>query len=82
MKIITLVSLTALTVTFTACDSKREQAEKAALEAKADKLEDAAKATKDGAKGDAEVVKKQGEAQAEALKDAADRTRDQKSEVK
>lgn len=78
MKTLTIVSLTALALTFTACDSKQEQARKAELESKADKLEDAAKAAEHGAKSDAEVVKKQGEAQAEALKDAADRTRDQK----
>ena len=77
MKLIALVSLTALTVTFAACN-KQEQARKAELEAKADKLEEAAKATEKGAKGDADVVKKQGAAQAEALKDAADRVRDQK----
>jgi len=78
MKIITLILSTAFAVSFTACDSKQEQARKAELEAKADKLEAAAKATKEGGKADAEVVKKEGEAKAEALKDAADRTREQK----
>ncbi len=78
MKSLIIVSLTTFTLTFAACDSKQEQARKAEIEAKADKLEEAAKASENGAKADAEVVKKQGEAQAEALKDAADRTRDQK----
>ena len=76
MKIITLVSVSALCLT--ACDSKQEELRKAELENRADKLEDAAKATKKDAEGDAEVVKKQGEAQAEALKNAAEKTRDQK----
>ena len=76
MKILTIISLTALTLT--ACDSKQEQLRKAELENRADKLEEAAKATKKAAEGDAEVVKKQGEAQAETLKNAADKTRDQK----
>jgi sialic acid synthase SpsE len=76
MKILTLVSLTALTLA--ACDSKQEQLRKAELENHADKLDEAAKATKKAAEGDAAVVKKQGEAQAEALKNAADKTRDQK----
>lgn len=79
MKIITFVSLTALTaLSLAACDSKQEQARKAELEAHADKLEEAAKATKQAAAGDAEVAKKQGEARAEALKNEADRVRDQK----
>ena len=76
MKIIILLSLTALCLT--ACDSKQEQLRKTELETRADKLEEAAKATKKAAEGDAEVVKKQGEAQAEALKNAADKARDQK----
>lgn len=76
MKILTLVSLTALA--FTACDSKQEEARKAGLENQADKLEERAKATEKAAAGDAKVVKKEGEAQAEALKDAAAKTRDQK----
>ena len=76
MKIIALLALSALTLT--ACDSKQEQLRKAELENRADKLEEAAKANKKAAEGDAEVVKKQGEAQSEALKNAADKTRDQK----
>ncbi len=76
MKTITIVALAALTLT--ACDSKQEQARKAELENRADKLEAGAKATEKAAEGDAAVVKKQGEAQAEALKEAADKTRDQK----
>ena len=76
MKIITLISLSALT--FAACDSKQEQARKAELENRADKLEEAAKATEKAAEGDAKVVEKRGEAQAEALKNAAEKTRDQK----
>jgi hypothetical protein len=76
MKLITLLALSALT--FAACDSKQEEARKAQLENRADKLEEAAKATKKAADGDATVVKKEGEAKAEALKEAADKTRDQK----
>lgn len=76
MKTITLLALSALALA--ACDSKQEQLRKAELENRADRLEDAAKATKKAADGDAEVVKKQGEAKAEALKEAADKTRDQK----
>ncbi len=78
MKPITVVSLTVFTLAFAACDSKQEQARKAELEAKAEKLEEAAKATKKGAEADAEVAKKQGAAQAEALKNEADRVRDKK----
>jgi hypothetical protein len=79
MKTTTLFPLIAgLALALTACDSKQEQARKAELENRADKLEEAAKATEKAAKGDAEVVKKEGEAKAEALKDAADKTRDQK----
>ena len=76
MKYLILVSFAALT--FAACDSKQEEARKAQLENRADKLEEAAKATKKGAQGDAEVVKKQGEAQAEVLKNEAAKVRDQK----
>lgn len=76
MKTITLIALTALTLT--ACDSKKEELRKAELENHADKLEEAAKATKKAAVGDAEVVKKKGEAEAEALKNAAEKTREQK----
>ena len=77
MKLITLVSLTGLALTFAACN-KQEEAREAALESRADKLEDAAKATENAAAGDANTIKKQGEAQAEGLKDAADKTREQK----
>jgi len=76
MKTILLGFLAAFSLT--ACDSKQEQARKAELEARADKLDQAAKATEASAKADANVVKKQGEAQAEALKTEADRTREQK----
>jgi hypothetical protein len=76
MKIITLLPLAVLSLA--ACDSKQEQLRKAELENRADKLEEAAKATKKAADGDAAVMKKEGEAKAEALKDAADKTRDQK----
>ena len=77
MKLITLVSLTALALA--ACDSKQEEARKAELDAKATKLDEAAKATKKDAEADAKVTKKEGEAKAEALKDEASRVRDQKS---
>lgn len=77
MKIITLATITALT--FAACDSKQEQARKAELDAQATKLDEAAKAAKKGAEADAKVTEKKGEANAEALKDEANRVRDQKS---
>jgi uncharacterized lipoprotein len=76
MKTITLLALSALTLA--ACDSKQEQLRKAELENRADRLEDAAKAEKKAADGDAVVVKKKGEAKAEALNEAAAKTRDQK----
>ncbi len=76
MKLLTLVCLTALTLT--ACDSKQEQVRKTELENRADKLEEQAKATEKATAGDAKVLKKEGEAKAEALKEAADKTRDQK----
>ena len=76
MKIITVVLLAAFTLS--SCDSKQEQARKAELEARADKLDEAAKATKKAADSDAKVEKKEGEAKADALKNEADRVRDQK----
>ena len=76
MKALLLLPLTALV--FAGCDSKQEQARKAELEAKADRLENAADATKDSAKADANAVKKEGEARADALKTEAERTREQK----
>jgi hypothetical protein len=74
--ILSLLALSAFTLT--SCDSKQEDARKAELENRADKMEDAAKSSEKAAEGDAAVVKKEGEAKAEALKDAADKTRDQK----
>jgi uncharacterized protein YcfL len=76
MKILAFVSLAALTLT--ACDSKQEQARKAEIDAHAEKLEDAAKATKKDGELDAEVAKKEAAAKAEALKAEADKVRDQK----
>lgn len=77
MKIITLTAIAALT--FTACDSKQEEARKAELDAKATQLDEASKAAKKNAEAQAEVTKKKGEANAEALKDEANRVRDQKA---
>lgn len=85
-----LVIITALA--FTACDSKEERARKAALENKADSLEDQAKATKkqaDRAADATEDTKKQidrkadaikieGQKEANALKEEAKETREQK----
>jgi hypothetical protein len=76
MKTFILISLGALV--FAACDSKQEQARKAELDARADKLDEAAKATEKNAKSNANVVKKEGEAKAEALKEEAKATRDEK----
>lgn len=81
-----------IALAFTACDSKQEQARKADLENRADSLEDQAKATKKAAEREADAVeegKKQldrkaeavrieGKREAEALKDAAKQTREQK----
>lgn len=77
MKIITLASIAVLT--FTACDSKQEQARKAEIDAQATQLDQAAKSAKKNAEAQAEVTKKEGEAKAEALKDEAGRVRDQKN---
>lgn len=74
------------------CDSKEEAARKAALENRADSLEDRAKATKKAAEATAdatedskkqldrkaEAVRIEGKRQADALKEAAKETRDQK----
>ncbi len=77
MKIITLVTLAALTLV--ACDSKQEQARKAELDAQATKLDEAATAAKKNAEADANVTKKEGAAKEEALKDEANKVRDQKA---
>lgn len=66
MKIFTFLTVTAA-LSLCACDSKQEQAREQTLENRADRLEDQAK-----------VTKKAGEADAEALKKEADRTREQK----
>lgn len=77
---------------FTACDSKQEQARKADLENRADSLEDQAKATKKAAERaadatedskkqidrKAEAIRIEGKREAEALKEAAKQTREQK----
>ena len=76
MKIITLISLAALTLR--ACDSKQEEARKAELDAQAKKLDEAAKVTKKDGEIDADVAKKKAAAEAEALKAEADKVRDQK----
>lgn len=76
MKTLPLLAVAALA--FTACDSKQEEARKASLENHADKLDEAAKATKKAAAGDADVAKKEGEAAAEALKNQAEKVREQK----
>ncbi len=76
----------------TACDSKEEQARKDALENRADSLEDQAKAAKKNAERaadatedtkknvdrSAEAIRIEGERKANALKEAAKETRDQK----
>lgn len=61
MKNTILLASAALTaLTFTACDSKQEQARESAVEAKADQLENTA-----------DVVRKTGDAKAEALEERA-----------
>jgi hypothetical protein len=64
---IALLAVGGLALSLASCKSEQEQAREAALESKADALESQAKATE-----------KSGEAQSEALKDAAERTREQK----
>ncbi len=80
------------TFAFTACDSKEEKARKASLENRADSMEDAAKDTKKAAERaaeatedskkqldrKAEAIRIEGKREADALKDAAKETRDQK----
>lgn len=91
MKTIPFILIIA-TLSFAGCDSKEEKARKAALENRADSLEDAAKSTtKDADRAadsteenkkkldrEAEAIRIEGERKAEALKDAAKATRDQK----
>ena len=85
-----LILITALALT--ACDSKEEKARKAALENRADSLEDAAKAAKKSSERaadatedskkqldrEAEAIRIEGQRKADALKDAAKATREQK----
>ena len=85
-----LIIITAFTLS--ACDSGDEKARKAALENRADSMEDAAKATKKNAERaadatedskkeldrKAEAIRIEGERKAAALKEAAKETRDQK----
>ena len=85
-----LILLAALALT--ACDSKDEKARKAALENRADTMEDAAKDTKKSAERvadatedsktkrdrEAKAIRIEGHRKADALKDAAKATRDQK----
>jgi hypothetical protein len=61
-----------------ACKSEAEKAREQALENRADKLEEQAKATTNAADTAAKNVKQAGEAQSDQLKEQADRTRDQK----
>jgi hypothetical protein len=67
MKTITPILAVGVALIFGACDSRQEEARKDALENRADSIEDKAKA-----------VEKSGEAQSDALKKEADRTRDLK----
>ena len=85
-----LIIITALALT--ACDSNEEKARKAALENRADSMEDQAKvvkknaervadATEDSKKKldrEAEAIRIDGERKANALKEAAKETREQK----
>ena len=74
MKTITATSLlaAAFCLSLTACDSKEEQARKAALEARADSLEDKAAAVREQTKTDAKNTEKIGKLQAEADKENAE----------
>ena len=86
----TIVLMAALALT--ACDSKEEKARKAALENRADSMEDAAKATEKNADRaadatedskkqvdrKAEAIRIEGQRQADGLKEAAKETRDAK----
>ena len=91
MKSIPFIALTAA-LALTACDSKEEKARKAALENRADSMEDAAKDTKKAAERSAdatedskkqldrkaEAIRIEGKREADALKDAAKDVREQK----
>lgn len=89
----TIPSLIVIAVlSLTACDSKEEKARKAALEKRADSIEDAAKDTKKSSERaadatedsktkldrEAEAIRIEGQRKADALRDAAKATRDQK----
>ncbi len=89
----TIPSLIVIAVlSLTACDSKEEKARKAALENRADSIEDAAKDTKKSSERaadatedsktkldrEAEAIRIEGQRKADALRDAAKATRDQK----
>ena len=88
----TIIIFTVAAFAFTACDSKEEQARKDVLENRADSLEDAAKAAKKNAERaadttedskkkldrEAEAIRIEGERKANALKEAAKETREQK----
>src|SRR3954469_20922275 len=70
--------LLAAAIALVACKSKEEKAREQALEKRADALENQADRVKDAAKDQAKVDKAAGDAQAEALKKEAERTREQK----
>jgi hypothetical protein len=70
--------LLAATLGLVACKSEEEKAREQALEQRADKLEEQAKATTDAANTAAKNVKQAGEEKSDALKEAADKTREQK----
>ena len=74
MKTTILSSLVATTLclALTACDSNEEKARKAALEGRADSLENKAEAVRDQTKTDAENIEKTGKLQAEARKDSVE----------
>lgn len=69
--ILTSLIATALCFGFGACDSKEEQARKAALEGQADTLENKAEAVREQTKTDAATIKKVGKLEAEADKEAS-----------
>ena len=68
--ILTSLLATAFCFSFAACDSKEEPARKAALEGRADSLENKADAVREQTKTDAATIKKVGKLEAEADKEA------------
>jgi hypothetical protein len=75
--IITLIGASAISLCFTACDSKEEKARKSALEQKADNLEDQADATRSQGKDAAKAVENEGKQVKKEIKQETEKQADQ-----